>query len=208
VSGAGWPLPTRPNAILFALGGAFLLVMVSIVIGALSRPDTPAFEITTPRPMVFGDTLAGPIQVTLDATSEHDWRFFRFSRGSVVEHPGPLDWDLAVRRFHVVTNGGPGFAGQGGLQDLGAVPFDSVREVPESGYASTAPDTTNPAVGKWYGYSWTSHLLRPKGNVYALRTAEGKYAVLEIVSYYCPGARAGCVTIRYAYQGDGSRRMR
>jgi hypothetical protein len=44
--------------------------------------------------------------------------------------------------------------------------------------------------------------------VYAIRTADGRYAKLEIVSYYCPGAVSGCLTFRYAYQGSGARAFR
>jgi len=40
--------------------------------------------------------------------------------------------------------------------------------------------------------------------VWAVRTADGRYAKLEMVGYYCPGARPGCPTFRYVYQGDGS----
>jgi hypothetical protein len=141
----------RPNAILFTLGGAFLLVMVSIVIGALNRPEALAFEVSAPRLL----DSTGTHQVTLDATSERDWRYFDFSGDSV--------WDVAVQRFHVRVND------SGGSRDL----------------------------ERWYTYSWTSHLLTSKGHVYGVRTADGRHATLEIVSYYCPGARPGCVTIRY-----------
>jgi hypothetical protein len=44
--------------------------------------------------------------------------------------------------------------------------------------------------------------------VYAVRTADGRYAKVELVNYYCAGVGAACVTFRYAYQGDGSRRLR
>lgn len=37
-----------------------------------------------------------------------------------------------------------------------------------------------------------------------MRTADGRYAKLEMVGYYCPGARPGCPTFRYVYQGDGT----
>ncbi len=43
--------------------------------------------------------------------------------------------------------------------------------------------------------------------MYAIRTADGRYAKVEIVGYYCPGAEPGCLTLRYVYQGDGSRRL-
>ena len=42
---------------------------------------------------------------------------------------------------------------------------------------------------------------------YAVRTADGHYAKLEIMSYYCAVVGTACVTFRYAYQGDGSRTL-
>ena len=121
--------------------------------------------------------------------------------------PAPGEWDLAFQRFYIVANGGAGFAGRGGLLDLGPVPFDSVKVVPENGYVASEAgrDTTNAATAEWYDYSFTSHLLTPRPRTYAVRTADGRYAKLEVVGYYCPGARPGCLTFRYVYQGDGER---
>jgi hypothetical protein len=43
---------------------------------------------------------------------------------------------------------------------------------------------------------------------YAIRTADGKYAKMRLLSYYCDGGQAsGCFTLEYVYQGDGSRRF-
>ena len=53
---------------------------------------------------------------------------FDFSSGSVVESPDPLGWDLAFRRFTILANGGPDFAGQGGILDLGIASLDSPDE--------------------------------------------------------------------------------
>ena len=85
--------------------------------------------------------------------------------------------------------------------------FDALAEVPCAGYSDSEAgrDSTNPAFEKWYDYGFTSHLLEPKPRVYAIRTADGRYAKLEIVSYYCPEAVSGCLTFRYAYQGSGAR---
>jgi hypothetical protein len=146
----------------------------------------------------------------VDATDPESWRWFDFSRGAVVESPGPRDWDLGFRRHDVLVNGGAGFAGDGGAIALEGASFDSIAEVPASGYLPSAAgrDSTNPAFAKWYDYGFTSHLLEPKPRVYAIRTADGRYAKLEIVSYYCPEAVSGCLTFRYAYQGSGARSMR
>lgn len=193
--------------------GVFVAVIlaaaVALVVASLRRPELPAYAPTPPAPAEVGTRLVGPAVYTVDATSHDGWRYFDFSRGSTVERPGPLDWDLAFRRNRIIANGGPGFAGGGGILDLGPVPFDSAGIVPDSGYAGTVAgrDTVNPAMERWYRYNFLTHVLTPKPHVYAVRTADARYAKLQILGYYCPGAVAGCLTFRYVYQGDGSRRM-
>jgi len=191
-------------SVIVILGLAALLLVVS-----LRRPAVDAFAPSAAAPRPVGDSLVGPATYTVDASSPEGWRFFDFSRGSVVDDPGPRGWDLAFRRFHLVANGGGGFSGRGGIAPLEAVAFDSLRTAPAGGYVATTADgdTTNAATEDWYDYSFTSHLLRPRPVVYAVRTADGRYAKLELLSYYCPGARPGCVTFRYVYQGDGSRSL-
>ncbi|OLC08551.1 MAG: hypothetical protein AUH42_01145 [Gemmatimonadetes bacterium 13_1_40CM_70_11] len=120
----------------------------------------------------------------------------------MVELPGA--WDIAFRRFHLIAADGAG------ILDLGPVPFDSVRELPVTGYQGNAvvgEDTTNPGVGKWYAYSMLSHLLTSKHHVYGVRTADGHYAKLELLAYYCADAGTACLTFRYAYQGGRRRRV-
>jgi hypothetical protein len=186
---------------------AVIVVVVTLVALSLRRPDVKTYTPTPAAPADAGNVLVGPIVYTVDATSPELWRYFSFRVGSVVDGPGPRDWDLGFRRFQIIANGGQGFQGEGAIRDLGAVPFDSVRAVPEDGYARSVstPDPANPAIAHWYSYGFFSHVLTPKPHVWAVRTADGRYAKLEIVSYYCPGAQPGCVTFRYAYQGDGSR---
>jgi hypothetical protein len=112
-------------------------------------------------------------------------------------------WDIAWRRTHVAAADGVG------LIDLGAAPFDSVTAAPETGYvvAAVSADTSHPAIGKWYDYSYLSHLLQSKRHTYAVRTTDGRYAKFEILSYYCAEVGTACVTFRYVYQGDGTRRL-
>jgi hypothetical protein len=196
---------TRKVPVAPLLIGALVVVAVLLVAASLRRPDLPTFSPSASAPQPIGDSLVGPLTYTIDASDPEAWRFFDFSRGSLVEDPEPLEWDLAFRRFNLVANGGEGFAGQGGALDLGEVAFDSVTDVPADGYQTSQArrDTVNAALEDWYDYSFTSHLLRPAPRVYALRTADGRYAKLEILSYYCPGAMPGCVTFRYVYQGAG-----
>ncbi len=52
-----------------------------------------------------------------------------------------------------------------------------------------------------------SHLLTSKHHVYGLRTARGRHAKLELLAYYCKDVGTACLSFRYVYQGDGSRRV-
>ena len=172
---------------------------------------------TPPHLMDIGERLHGPILYTLDARAAEQWTYFDLSRGSVVEvpHQFGLDWDLAFQRHKILANGGAtNPKGRGAILNLGDVALDEVLEAPAEGYvddtiASIKPEsitTENLAIKAWYHYNFLTHVLQPKANVYALRTADGKYAKMRIVSYYCDGGQAsGCFTIEYVYQGDGSR---
>lgn len=180
-------------------------VAVILVATTLRAPEMPSYPPTPPAPVEVGARKVGSITVTVDASAGDKWVYFDFSRSSVVESPGPWEWDLAFRRYRIIANGGPGFAGEGGVLPLPGAQFDSVAAVPKTGYvvARAEGDSLNSALERWYDYSWTSHVLKPKQVVYALRTADGRYAKLQILGYYCPGARAGCLTLRYVYQGAG-----
>ena len=184
------------------LGAAFLLLIASLLIGSFTEPEFPPYVPTVALPAAVGDSLVGPAVYTLDASTTDRWRYFAFSRNSVVE-AAEGGWDIAFRRFHLIVGEG------GGIVDLGPAPFDSVTELPASGYRGNdaGSDTTNPGVGKWYRYSTLSHLLTSKHHVYAVRTGRGKYAKLAILAYYCRVVGTACITFRYAYQGDGSRRV-
>jgi hypothetical protein len=169
--------------------------------------------------MNVGNRLVGPVLYTLEARAVEQWTYFDFSRGSAVEvpHQFGVDWDIAFQRHKVLANGGAtNPKGMGAVLNLGQVPFDEVLEAPSEGYvedsiASINPEaitTENLAIKAWYHYNFLTHVLRPQPNLYVIRTADGKYAKLRIVSYYCDGGQAsGCFTIEYVYQGDGSRRF-
>ena len=188
---------------------AVAVVLLGVVLVALSlrRPVLPTYTPTPPAPRDAGAGLVGPVLYTVDATSPEQWRYFSFRLGSVVDNPGAQEWDLGFRRYQIIANGGSQFVGKAAIADLGAQAFASVSTLPADGYQSTEGGASprNPAIASWYDYGFLSHLLTPKPRVFAVRTADGRYAKLEIVGYYCTGAQPGCLTFRYVYQGDGSR---
>jgi len=157
----------RAPLLVWALAAAFLLLVASLLIGSFSKPEFPPYEIG----------LHADSTYTLDASRGNEWRWWG---------------DLGFRRNHVITAPGAG------AMDLGAVSFDSVAQLPAAGYVATTfgSDTTNAGIGKWYDYSMWSHLLTSRHHVYAVRTASGEFAKLEILAYYCREVGSACYTIR------------
>jgi hypothetical protein len=163
-----------------------------------------------------GERLTEPTVYTVDARSKELWMYFDFSRGTVigVQNPKTDDWDIAFQRHTIRTNGGATNAsGQGAVLALPEADFAAVTRVPTEAEFVADVQTKkrlhpyNPALQKWYNYSYTTNVLVPKPMVYIVRTQDGKYAKMRILSYYCKGDEAGCMTFEYVYQGDGSPRF-
>ncbi len=183
---------------------------------AAGASDTATYSPSPYRPEEVGERLVGPAVYTVDARSKEMWMYFDFSRGSVVrvDNPKTDDWDLSIRRHVIRSNGGAtNRAGQAALFAIEDQNFSAIASVPEE--AEFVSDVSakkrlhpySPVVDKWYNYSYTTNVLLPKPMIYLVRTRDGKYAKMRIVSYYCKGNISGCMTIEYVYQGDGSRNL-
>ncbi len=201
------------SVVLSLIGALFAILIVGMVASSLRRPELETFVPTAPQPADVGEAMLGPRDYTVDARAHDAWVYFDFSRGSTVEVESrqSLDWDLAFQRHRIISNGGAtNLRGQAGVRDLGAVEITARLQLPDTGYVvdQRRGDTPrNRLLEDWYDYSWTSHILRPADRTYAVRTADGKYAVLRFLGYYCPGGRPGCVAFRYRYLGDGGREL-
>jgi hypothetical protein len=171
----------RREKVTTAIIAVLILAAVGLVATSLSRPEPLSFPSSSTA--VVLDAATGRRRLTIDASDPVRWQFVSLRRGEILDTVGPLDWDLAARRFHIATNGGPGFAGQG------AAGAESLIQ--------TSADTTKSGFGKWYNYGFTSHLLTPKPVDYTVLGADGGRYRLRIVSYYCPRATPGCITIEY-----------
>jgi hypothetical protein len=205
-SGAG-PAHSAPPSLRWAFGVVGLLFVgaLALVLVAINRPEPPSYP-PTPAGAPAPPDASGTHMATIDASSPDHWVFFSFSEGVLAGRRARLDWDLAFRRFHIIPNGGPGFAGRGGIRDLGPVPFASVTAAPAGAFTAntlSGRDSVNSAIARWYRYGFTSHLLTPLGHVYAVRAADGSTVKLEILGYYCPRALPGCVTVRWAPLAGG-----
>ncbi len=177
----------------------FVIVIGFLLVSSMAPREALEFPPTLPQPMDTTLTSVVYDTVTIDAHDEVAWHFFDFDRASPVVPPDTVGWDLAFRRFTIVP--------AAGVVDLGVSEFETVSEAPATGYVESTfgRDTVNTAIDRWYTYSMLSHLLEPNGHVYVVRTAESRYAKVELLSYYCPGVVAGCPTFRYVFQPSGKR---
>ncbi|MET4105967.1 HmuY family protein [Hymenobacter sp. UYP22] len=127
-------------------------------------------------------------------------------------------WDIAVRGTTILINGGSSGPGQGGAIVKEGL-FAEQTTAPTTDYkvdARSAPAITTGSGKGWYNYNSTTHVVSPiPGRVLLIRTATGKYAKLEVVSYYkdapaSPGGTepSGYYTFRYVYQPDGSTNLK
>jgi hypothetical protein len=202
------PGPQRTPLWLSAAGGVFVVVIGLVLAASVSRPEPPVYPLTRIETRELPSGFAGPDTVTIDARDGARWTHFEFGRRRVAAAGMP--WDIAVKRYRLVVNGGEGLAGEGGVSRIDSA-FNDVREAPAAGYRQSrvtpGGDTVSAELDGWYSYSWFSHLLQPRPATFVLRTHDGRYAKLAVLGYYCPGPEPGCLTIEYAYQGDGSRRL-
>ncbi|MCH8157042.1 MAG: HmuY family protein [Nitrospinae bacterium] len=156
------------------------------------------------------ENILPPRTVMINASSENDWVYFDFSRDGVVKihDPSSLEWDLAFRRTKVITNGGAtNKFGKAGLIDLGAVGFNYVTEAPLDSYVkdtATRTETENQVLLKWYRYNYFTHKLTAKPNIYAVQTADSKFAKVKFLNFYCTNKETGCIRMQYVYQENGS----
>lgn len=140
-------------------------------------------------------TVPDVFELSVDASASDAAALVSLREGAVVDTSSTgLGWDLAITRTVFQTNSGvsgPGQAGAVVLADL--TDLASATEAPADGYQVDAlvdsgrPNVpaapANPVLAAWYDYDTTTHAVSPKAEVYAVRTADGRYVALEITSY-------------------------
>lgn len=144
------------------------------------------------------------------------YTFYSFKNGIILNSDSASNkWDVAFKATTIITNGGTSGIGQGGSVVLSGI-FDEINEVPAS--SAFVQDTKTVLAiptgsGKgWYNYDGATNIISPiAGKVFLIKTGEGKYAKMEILSYYKgtpakPDASSSSryYTFRYVYQPDGS----
>lgn len=160
----------------------------------------------------------------LDARGEDEHFAFyslRENRVVPVADSASTEWDLAFKATTILINGGTSGPGRGAAIVLEDTSFAAVTEAPpaDSFAVDRGTDRAETAIpggagSGWYAYDFATGVVSPRPAVLVIRTADGRYAKVEIQSYY-RGAPAPeelnpeegfrYYTFRYLFQPDGSK---
>jgi hypothetical protein len=173
-----------------------------------------AFTNTQAQQEVFRD---------LEADKDH-YTLFSLSTGDTVDisDSNSTSWDLGFKGTTIILNGG--VFGSGSITgQIIEKDFDDVMMAPNDGYITdeTSEYTITTGSGNgWYTYSGSpAHKIEPiAGKTILIKTADGNYAKMEIISYYqgnidlnqyttFPPSGSKHYTFRYFLQADGSPRL-
>jgi len=132
-------------------------------------------------------------------------------------------WDIGLRGTTIITNAGTSGPGSGGafvytgtFDELKTISADSTFRTDNAPTSYAIPLGSNKG---WYVLDFVTNLLSPiPGRVLVIRTANGKYAKVEILNYYKGGttppanatdaeksSKQRFYTFRFTYQSNGSK---
>jgi hypothetical protein len=132
-------------------------------------------------------------------------------------------WDIGLMATTIITNGGSSGPGSGGafvytgtFDELKTIPADSTFRTDNAPMSYAIPTGSNKG---WYVLDFVTNILSPiPGRVMVIRTANGKYAKVEILSYYKGGVTLAAnatdaeksskqryYTFRFTYQSNGTK---
>lgn len=155
----------------------------------------PLVEVT---PQEDGSSLA-----LIDATSKSTQVYFDIDTGRELKTDEALDtnaWDLSFQRFTVTMNGGGGNpAGSVRVAVLQNRAWDSLTVAPGGDYPQDTSETVfNGTAGGWYVYDLSKHRLQPREELlYVVRSSQGQYFKLKMVSYYDAAGTPARPSFRY-----------
>lgn len=184
------------------------LAFAAFSITACSKDDDPAPE---PQPAIVSTTAAN---IDADAGNTGKFTLYSLAGNKVIANTdsATTKWDIGFRATTIIINGGASGPGKAEAQVLTGV-YNDLTAAPETGYAT---DAATKAIAGWYNYNMTTHVISPvTGKFIVMKTATGKYAKIEVTSYYKDAPASPTQTsesryyhFRYVYQPDGTRNFK
>ena len=154
-------------------------------------------------------------------------------KAGVEEKKSDLNWDIAFHRWDIRLNCGESGTGKGGVilseGNVAKTGWDAIKEAPEKGYSVDEKidiiktfKMPNPGMATVGGSkiikggkegSWMIFKMLGQGQyeskitnqIFVVKTASGKYAKIWLKQYTNAEKKGGHITMKYAYQEDGSR---
>jgi hypothetical protein len=155
-------------------------------------------------------------------TAKNKFTFFSLSTGNVVANAdsATTKWDIGFRSTTIIVNGGTSGPGNAAAIVQTGI-FSDLTVAPTTGYAQDNKNATvkyaipTGSGNGWYTYNLSTNIITPTaGKFLVIKTADGKYAKVEIISYYKDAPTTPTTssldryyTFRYVYQGDGSTKL-
>lgn len=150
-----------------------------------------------------------------DVASKNQFTFFSLENNDTIPRSdsATTKWDLAFKNTIILINGGTSGPGSTTARVYTGL-FDELTEVPTNDYSTDGgtPVIMGGSGNGWYNYNSSSHVITPiPGRVILVKTSSGKYAKIEILSYYkdMPASPvntdpARYYSFRFVLQPDGS----
>ena len=194
----------------------FLLGLV-LSLGLINFSSCKKDEPTTPEVILSANQMY-----------KDDWVYFSFETGAEVSgidstnYKTSTDWDIAFHSRLGRTNGGTSGNGKGAIYFSGSTNFESVTEVNIDNFIQDStvnlivgignrgpvykPVSGNVVFDNAFSVDMSQRppLYTPQNNVYVIKTANGKYAKIQITGYFDDKGNSGHINFKYAYQTNGS----
>jgi len=202
-----------------------MLLLAAVVSFSSCKKDDDEPET---NPVNSENTISGEITLSSTELYKDDWVYFSFDTQAEVQGLDSTNfntqntWDIAFHSRLGRTNGGNSGIGNGAVYDAGTNDFNSVKTVDTSAFVSDTTVNLITGVGNYgptykqvpgnttfdsaFEVDYTQHPPSYTSNnrVYVVKTRDGKFAKIQIKSYYNDKGESGYITFKYEYKTDGS----
>ncbi|RKG98258.1 hypothetical protein D7V97_33225 [Corallococcus sp. CA053C] len=208
-----FPIPFRPGFLSRACA-ALLVAGLSAACGDDLQPqpgpeeeEDPVVHPEDSANLKHQDNGDGSFTSVVNATEPTLWVGLDLDTGKEVSAAEDTAWDLAFQRFVVKSRGGVSGTGSVQVAVLAGTSFGQLTQAPATGWTTdaadgddvdTTPDTVFNASGGWYLYDLQFHTLTPRPQLYVVRSDQGAYFKVELLSYYDAAGTPANVKLHWA----------
>lgn len=166
------------------------------------RVDHPFDGETNSGPLVSAERDGDKVTLHVDATNKGSQVYVDLDEAREMKTDEAFStnaWDLSVQRFEVAINSGA--SNPDGVVEalvLKGQDWGALTQAPSSGYSKdVSGHLFSTEYEGWYYYDLGAHRLTPRGLIYVVRTSEGTYVKLRILSYYDSAGTPAVLTMEY-----------